>query len=157
MASVGADGVAELLLTIRVQSSSFSGTTLEIRVPGRLGFDRTSSRVMGSDRGQTGVRPGSNLGLTPVRPSAASTSARLSAASTDDSMLSSPTCRWNAARCITRAIELVTEGKWGTMVALQRQDLVPVPLAAVTGHVRTVPLDSDLLRTARAVGMGFGD
>ena len=53
--------------TIRVQSSSFSGTTLEIRVPGRLGSDRTSSKVLlGSDTGQTGVRPGSDLGLTPV-------------------------------------------------------------------------------------------
>ena len=51
----------------------------------------------------------------------------------------------------------MTEGKWGTMVALQRQDLVPVPLAAVAGRIRTVPLDCDLLRAARAVGMGFGD
>jgi phosphofructokinase-like protein len=62
-----------------------------------------------------------------------------------------------ATRFGARAVELVSEGKWGTMVALQRQDLVPVPLAAVTGRIRTVPLDSDLLRAARAIGMGFGD
>ena len=62
-----------------------------------------------------------------------------------------------ATRFGARAVEFVTEGKWGTMVALQRHDLVPVPLAAVTGRIRTVPLDGDLIRAARAVGMGFGD
>ena len=49
--------------TIRVQSSSFSGTTLELRVPGRLGSDRTSSKVLlGSDTGQTRVRHGPDHG-----------------------------------------------------------------------------------------------
>jgi 6-phosphofructokinase 1 len=61
-----------------------------------------------------------------------------------------------ATRFGARAVELVTEGKWGTMVALHGQDLVPVPLAAVAGRIRTVPLDCDLIRLARAIGMGFG-
>ena len=53
--------------TIRVQSSSLSGTTLEIRVPGRLGSDRTSSKVLlGSDTGQTRVRHGTDRGQTCV-------------------------------------------------------------------------------------------
>jgi len=53
--------------TIRVQSSSVSGTTLEIRVPGRLGSDRTSSTVLlGSDTGQTRVRHGTDRGQTCV-------------------------------------------------------------------------------------------
>jgi phosphofructokinase-like protein len=62
-----------------------------------------------------------------------------------------------ATRFGARAMELVTEHNWGTMVALQGEAIVPVPLAAVTGRIRTVPTDSDLIRTARAVGIGFGD
>ena len=62
-----------------------------------------------------------------------------------------------ATRFGTRAIELVLAQTWGTMVALQPPDIVSVPLAAVAGKIRTVPVDSDLIRTARAIGVGFGD
>jgi hypothetical protein len=34
---------------------------------------------------------------------------------------------------------------------------VSVPLALVAGQNRTVPVDCDLIRTARSVGIGFGD
>ena len=62
-----------------------------------------------------------------------------------------------ATRFGTRAIELVLARTWGTMVALQPPDIVSVPLAAIAGKIRTVPVDSDLIRTARAIGVGFGD
>jgi hypothetical protein len=32
-----------------------------------------------------------------------------------------------------------------------------VPLGDVVGRTRTIPDDSDLVRTARAVGIGFGE
>ena len=82
---------------IRVQSSSSSGTTIEIRVPGRLGSDRTSSKVLGVPGvGAGSDPPGPERGQTPAPPTRSlppaddNTCARASAASTDDSMLSSP-------------------------------------------------------------------
>jgi 6-phosphofructokinase 1 len=54
------------------------------------------------------------------------------------------------------AVEMVRAEKWGTMVALRSRGFVPVPLDAVVNRFRTVPSDYDLLSTARAVGMGFG-
>jgi hypothetical protein len=32
-----------------------------------------------------------------------------------------------------------------------------VPLAAGVGRIRTVPVDGELVRSARAVGISFGD
>jgi 6-phosphofructokinase 1 len=43
------------------------------------------------------------------------------------------------------------------MVANHPPDLVPIPLQDVVGKVKTVPLDNDLLTTARAIGVSFGD
>ncbi len=43
------------------------------------------------------------------------------------------------------------------MVASQPPDIVTVPLEAVVGKQKRVPLDFDLIRTARAVGITFGD
>jgi phosphofructokinase-like protein len=62
-----------------------------------------------------------------------------------------------ATRFGARALELVLEHKWGTMVALQPPDIVAVPLAKVVDRVRTVPPDCDLIRAARAVGVAFGN
>ena len=62
-----------------------------------------------------------------------------------------------ATRFGARALELVLEQQWGTMVALQPPDVVAVPLARVVNRVRTVPPDCDLIRAARAVGVAFGN
>ena len=35
--------------------------------------------------------------------------------------------------------------------------LVPIPIGEVVGKTKTVPLDYDLLLTARALGVSFGD
>ncbi len=42
------------------------------------------------------------------------------------------------------------------MVALQPPEIVTVPLADVGGKQKLVPLDFDLVRTARAMGISFG-
>ena len=43
------------------------------------------------------------------------------------------------------------------MVANRPPDIVAVPLADVVGRTKQVPTDLDLVRTARALGISFGD
>jgi ATP-dependent phosphofructokinase / diphosphate-dependent phosphofructokinase len=62
-----------------------------------------------------------------------------------------------ATRFGGKAVELLCRGVFGWMVANNPPDIVPIPLADVVGKTKTVPLDYDLLRTARAIGVGFGD
>ena len=35
--------------------------------------------------------------------------------------------------------------------------IVPVPLSEVAGKLKTVPLDLDIIQTARDIGVSFGD
>ncbi len=62
-----------------------------------------------------------------------------------------------ATRLGGKAVELLRRGVYGKMVANHPPDMVPVPLADVVGRTRTVPLDYDLLTTARAIGISFGE
>jgi 6-phosphofructokinase 1 len=62
-----------------------------------------------------------------------------------------------ATRFGGKAVELLTRGVFGRMVANNPPDIVPIPLADVVGKTKTVPLDSDVLKTARAIGVAFGD
>jgi len=62
-----------------------------------------------------------------------------------------------ATRLGGKAVELLIRGVFGKMVANHPPDMVPVPLADVVGRTRTVPLDYDLLATARAIGISFGE
>jgi 6-phosphofructokinase 1 len=43
------------------------------------------------------------------------------------------------------------------MVAFQPPDIVTVPLENVVGRQKLVPPDFDLVRTARAIGVTFGE
>jgi 6-phosphofructokinase 1 len=62
-----------------------------------------------------------------------------------------------ATRFGGKAVELLMKGQFGKMVANHPPDLVPVPLGEVVGKTKRVPLDYDLLLTARALGVSFGD
>jgi 6-phosphofructokinase 1 len=56
------------------------------------------------------------------------------------------------------AIRLVAEGGFGRMVCLRPPNIDSVPLAEVAvGKPRKVPLDSDTILSARAMGISFGD
>ena len=55
------------------------------------------------------------------------------------------------------AVALLQRGVFGKMVANNPPDIVPIPLADVVGRTKTVPLDYDLIQTARAIGVSFGD
>ena len=62
-----------------------------------------------------------------------------------------------ATRFGGKAVELVRRGDFGTMVAYDPPDIVARRLDDVVGRTKTVPLDSDLLMTAKALGITFGD
>jgi 6-phosphofructokinase 1 len=62
-----------------------------------------------------------------------------------------------ATRFGGKAVDLLRAGAFGKMVANHPPDIVPVPLGEVVGRTKTVPLDYDLLLTARALGVSFGD
>jgi 6-phosphofructokinase 1 len=56
-----------------------------------------------------------------------------------------------------KAVECVRNGVFDVMVASQPPEITTIPLADVGGKQKQVPLDSDLVRTARAMGISFGD
>ena len=55
------------------------------------------------------------------------------------------------------AVEFVRQGLFGTMVALEPPKIVARPLEEVVGRTKLVPMDYDLLLTARSLGVAFGD
>ncbi|MGB9802370.1 6-phosphofructokinase [Desulfofundulus sp.] len=62
-----------------------------------------------------------------------------------------------ATRYGTEAVRLVVEGRFGYMVSLRGTRIDAVPLTEATGQIRSVPLDSDLLLSARQLGICLGD
>src|SRR5437899_4834244 len=62
-----------------------------------------------------------------------------------------------ATRFGGKAVELVRHGEFGTMVALAPPDIIARRLDEVVGRIKTVPMDLDLLVTAKALGVTFGD
>ena len=55
------------------------------------------------------------------------------------------------------AAQLICEKKYGCMVAMRNNAVVPVPLKEVAGKLKTVRPDDELVGTARSIGIGFGD
>lgn len=55
------------------------------------------------------------------------------------------------------AVQAVADGVFGIMVGLQPPTIVRVPLDQVIGKPHNVPLDSDTVTTARALGISLGD
>jgi 6-phosphofructokinase 1 len=62
-----------------------------------------------------------------------------------------------ATRFGGKAVECALSGKFDVMVASQPPDIVTVPLESVGGKQKRVPPDFDLIRTARAIGIAFGN
>ncbi len=56
-----------------------------------------------------------------------------------------------------KAMELAIEGKFGQMVAYRNNDIIDVSLKEATEDYNFVSLDSYLMKTARGVGICFGD
>ncbi|MDO5141741.1 MAG: ATP-dependent 6-phosphofructokinase [Eubacteriales bacterium] len=68
-----------------------------------------------------------------------------------------PADRLLTTRFGVAAAELIRNKKYGYMVALQNDKIVPVPLAEVAGKLKTVPPDGEVVHAARALGLSMGD
>ena len=68
-----------------------------------------------------------------------------------------PADRVLTSRFGVAAAQLITQKKFGYMVALQDNHIVPVPLTEVAGKLKTVPPDGELVKQARALGLSMGD
>ena len=55
------------------------------------------------------------------------------------------------------AVRLVAAGHFGTMVALHPPVVRAVPLEEAIARVKLVPVDGDVVQTARDMGISFGD
>lgn len=62
-----------------------------------------------------------------------------------------------ALRFGVAAVDLVAEGRFGCMVALDPPDVLAVPLSEAIAETKSVPITSDILNTARALGTCMGD
>src|SRR5580658_4272795 len=69
----------------------------------------------------------------------------------------SPFDRVLATRFGVAAVELIAKGEFGKMVALRASSIVAVDMAEAIGKLKTVRPHGELVRTARAIGIGFGD
>lgn len=55
------------------------------------------------------------------------------------------------------AVRLIRAGQYGQMVSLRGTEIVNVPISRAIGHIRRVDPDGELVLTAKALGIGFGD
>ena len=62
-----------------------------------------------------------------------------------------------ALRFGAAAVKLVQDGCVGCMVALHPPEVLAVPLAEAVAEIKRVPLGGDVVRTARSIGISFGD
>ncbi len=62
-----------------------------------------------------------------------------------------------ALRFGSAAVELVRDQCFGCMVALDPPNVLAVPLSEAITQVKLVPTDGDVVRTARNLGISFGD
>jgi 6-phosphofructokinase 1 len=62
-----------------------------------------------------------------------------------------------AQRFGAAAVRAIAEGEHGIMVSLDPPTVKYVPLEAATKRMKTVPMNSDIMLTARDMGICFGD
>jgi phosphofructokinase-like protein len=62
-----------------------------------------------------------------------------------------------ATRFGAAAVRAIAEGKSGQMVALQTPHIVTIPIAEALRQVKRVDITHDVVQTARATGISFGD
>jgi 6-phosphofructokinase 1 len=68
-----------------------------------------------------------------------------------------PSDRLLATRYGAAAVNAIHSGISGEMVALRAQEIITVPLDEIVGHIKVVRPHNDLIRTARSLGVCFGD
>ncbi len=68
-----------------------------------------------------------------------------------------PADRVFATRCGSHAFELIRDKKFGRAVVQINNDITSLPLDEVAGKTNNVPVDHDLILSAREMGISFGD
>ncbi len=68
-----------------------------------------------------------------------------------------PMDRLLATRFGVAAVELIKKEKYGHMVCLQHDNIVSVPLKKAINRYRVVPLNHNLIKTARSLGICLGN
>lgn len=68
-----------------------------------------------------------------------------------------PADRLLTTRLGVAAANFIRDGKFGNMVAIRDNKIVPVPLSEVAGKLKTVPPDGDIVQAARDLGLSMGD
>jgi phosphofructokinase-like protein len=69
----------------------------------------------------------------------------------------SPFDRVLATRFGVAAVDLIAKGQFGKMVAIHADSVVAVDIVRAIGRLKAVRPDGELVRTARAIGIAFGD
>jgi len=69
----------------------------------------------------------------------------------------SPFDRLLATRFGVAAVDLIAAGGYGMMVALHGESIVSVDVAHAIGQLKSVNPTGEVVRAARAIGIGFGD
>ena len=69
----------------------------------------------------------------------------------------SPFDRILSTRFGVAAVELIAQGRFGEMVCLRDGEIRSVPIEQAVGVMKTVDPEGELVRTARAIGVCFGD
>jgi len=69
----------------------------------------------------------------------------------------SPFDRILGTRFGAAATDLIAQGGFGKMVCLRNARIESVDIADAVGHMKTVDPDGEIVRTARAIGICFGD
>ena len=69
----------------------------------------------------------------------------------------SPSDRILASRFGAAAAHFMARGEFGKLLAIQNGVITGVPLSEIEGKVKYVPLDDPLIKTARGLGINFGD
>jgi Phosphofructokinase. len=69
----------------------------------------------------------------------------------------SPYDRILATRLGASAVDMIAEGRYNMMAAIRNDQLCPVKISDIAGRIKTVPLDGELIKIARSIGISFGD
>jgi 6-phosphofructokinase 1 len=62
-----------------------------------------------------------------------------------------------ATRFGAAAVRVLAQGRYGEVVVSREAQITTVSMAETAGKTRTVPVDHEMIQTARGLGIGFGD
>lgn len=114
--------------------------------------DATGRPLMPAPRGQVGLRIGEAVGREVSKEVRVTVLGHIQRGGSP-----SPFDRVLATRFGSAAADLVAEGGFGRMVCLRAGRIESVPLEEAVGVVRTVDPSCGHVRTARSIGISFGD